>query len=339
MNPSSLPLYQVRARALTGFAELVGQLGGQSDALLHQVGLDSGVLLQPDATLDHTKVIQLYELAVRALDAPDFGLRLASLQYTGVLGPIALMANHAATVRDAVQAVIRHFPYHTTDTTLSLEVDEGSPTARLLFSSNLPENCPRRQNNELILGVAVHFLRDLSAETGKNWQAHLTHLRGLTTAHYRRHLGCKVLLGQARNELIFPSEMLDRPINNSQPQLAQAAKRFVDHEMRRFPLDLAKQVDALVSRKLTIGSFGLTDVAPLLNMSVRTLQRRLKQQGSDFGDIVDTARRKRAYELITLGALPLGQIHTLVGYEDQSSFIRACQRWFGTSPGRLRDTA
>src|SRR5206468_13112162 len=90
----------VRARALMGFAELVRSQGGDVAALLRHVRLKPGVLDEPDATLPLETVARLFEDAARSLDLPDFGLRLSRYPDISVLGVIALVARHAATVGD-----------------------------------------------------------------------------------------------------------------------------------------------------------------------------------------------------------------------------------------------
>jgi AraC-like DNA-binding protein len=67
-------------------------------------------------------------------------------------------------------------------------------------------------------------------------------------------------------------------------------------------------------------------------MHRRTLQRRLEVQGLYFEDIVDLVRRKRADQLLPHAAIPLTEIYQLLGYTEQSSFSRACRRWYGATP-------
>jgi AraC-like DNA-binding protein len=64
----------------------------------------------------------------------------------------------------------------------------------------------------------------------------------------------------------------------------------------------------------------------------------LRDAGHSFEDIVDRVRRHRAHEYLLRTAIPLKQVSTLLGYTEQSTFIRACRRWFGRSPLALRET-
>jgi AraC-like DNA-binding protein len=73
-----------------------------------------------------------------------------------------------------------------------------------------------------------------------------------------------------------------------------------------------------------------------MNMSERTLQRRLKNDGIAFHKLVDDVRYGLLDLYLTNPAYPLKEIATLLGFADQSSFTRAVQRWHGITPGKLR---
>lgn len=59
---------------------------------------------------------------------------------------------------------------------------------------------------------------------------------------------------------------------------------------------------------------------------LRTLQRQLRNEGTSWTELVDSARRKRVREL-ELRALPEKEIAYLVGYSDPSALARARRRW------------
>ena len=72
-------------------------------------------------------------------------------------------------------------------------------------------------------------------------------------------------------------------------------------------------------------------------MSERTLQRRLEVEATSFADLLDNTRRELAEQYLGRLHLSLGQAAYLLGYADQSSFFRACKRWFEVSPGQYRN--
>jgi AraC-like DNA-binding protein len=332
--PGSVP---VRARGLTGFAELVTQHGGDYEALLNSVGIPLAMLDSPEGTLEHQKLVTLFERAAVTLQVSDFGLRLASLQGIEILGPVALMARHAATVGDAIAAIRRHLHYHSPGADIRLDLDRRGTRACLRYELHLPSQIPHRQNTELAYSIAVKFLRLVSSTDPGDWLIHFAHRDGLSPSKYRRHLGCEVRLAQEFDALFFPADLLNVRIDISDPVLARTAASFVSDVMRRFPLDVDLQVKALIVRQLASGGCTLSRVAQQLRLPERTLQRRLHGVGQRFEDIVDRVRRDRASEYLLRTAMPLRQISTLLGYTEQSTFIRACRRWFGSSPLAFRD--
>jgi len=77
-------------------------------------------------------------------------------------------------------------------------------------------------------------------------------------------------------------------------------------------------------------------VARQLNLSPRTLHRRLEEEGSSFRAIKDALRRDLALSRLTKTTQPLGQISADLGFADPSAFFRAFVSWTGTSPSQYR---
>ena len=80
----------------------------------------------------------------------------------------------------------------------------------------------------------------------------------------------------------------------------------------------------------------IEDVARVLGVHVRTLQRRLRRRRITFRDLVSEAQRKRAILALESGA-SITEVAALVGFESIGGFYRAFRRWTDTTPaGWLR---
>ena len=327
----------VRARALMGFAELVKSQGGDAAVLLRRARLKPAILDEPDATLPLEAVARLFEDAARSLDLPDFGLRLSRHQDISVLGVIALVARHAATVGDALRGISRNFAYHMASTRIRLLDDERPGYTQLQYAMDHDPAVPRQQVIELSIAVAHGFLRFVTADSGKDWHVGFMHRGVLSLARYRKFFGCAVGFAESADKVIFPTRLLAVPIDAGSQELQAAAERYVSNLIRRFPLDIGQQVEALADRQLAVSGCGIDRIAAQLGMHRRTLQRRLEAQGLHFEDIIDSLRRRRADQLLPHAAIPLTEMCNLLGYAEQSSFNRACKRWYGTTPLAVRD--
>ena len=78
-------------------------------------------------------------------------------------------------------------------------------------------------------------------------------------------------------------------------------------------------------------------VASRLNMSVRTLQRRLGDHGMTFRKVLTRAHTQVAKFHLGSSSLSIAQIAAQLGYADRTSFDLAFSRWIGVSPRRYRD--
>lgn len=288
------PIIRVRSRALIGFSELVTKFGGDSAGLLKSSGISPESLTDPESTVDHLKVISLYEHAAEACRVSDFGLRLAEIQGPAVLGPVALTALHAPTVSDAIMAVSRNIPYHSPGATVSLtflteeSVSGPREMACMRYVLNIPENMHHRQNSEIAYAIAMKFLEmsaSLNSQDKNDLRIHFSHAKGLTKKQYQKHLGCEVRLGQPFEGLFFPKSILQRRVNTADPLILDTAQRFVSLIMRRYPLDIAMQVETLLVRQLANGACTMPLIARQLFLSARSLQRRLLANGTTFDDI------------------------------------------------------
>jgi AraC-like DNA-binding protein len=84
------------------------------------------------------------------------------------------------------------------------------------------------------------------------------------------------------------------------------------------------------------GEFTPDQTAKAMGIHARTLQRRLRDEGTSFEKIKDDARREWAEDLVTQPSVALSQIALMLGYAGSSAFSRSFRRWFGEAPRTYR---
>jgi AraC-like DNA-binding protein len=329
------PSLLVRARALTGFTGLIEKHQGNVQELMATVGIPMGILEDPEAAFPLSQFAALLDHTAKTLGLPDMGMRLATCQDVSVLGAVALVVNHSTNVESALQSICRHIPYHSPGLSLRLTRDNDWAYFWITHDQSI-SGAGRRHLNELATSVAIAFIRLAANEEGRDWKISFEHSSELSPTHYRQALDCTVLLDQANDVLVFPAKILDKTIDSANNELHAMAERFIRHVVRRFPLDVGNQVEALLERQLASGKCTLPMIAEQLQIPKHELQRRLAARGLCFEDIIDGLRRSRAEEYLPYTEIPLTQVADLLGYTSQSSFTRACRRWFGASPQALR---
>ena len=98
-----------------------------------------------------------------------------------------------------------------------------------------------------------------------------------------------------------------------------------------------ERVRLAIQQQLTGRRPTIDDIADALHISIRTLQRRLQDEGISFQRVLEDARRQLARHYLNNPVLELNEAAYLLGYEDSNSFVRAFRTWEGIPPARWRE--
>ncbi|HEY6597831.1 MAG TPA: AraC family transcriptional regulator, partial [Pseudomonadales bacterium] len=111
-------------------------------------------------------------------------------------------------------------------------------------------------------------------------------------------------------------------------------------ESERRRLESGNHLEARVEVLLAAaGDAGLSlpQLAERLNLSRRTLVRRLNGAGTSFGKLIDRHQMRRAEVLLRDREFSASEVAYQLGYSDPANFTRAFKRWFGETPGVYRE--
>lgn len=120
--------------------------------------------------------------------------------------------------------------------------------------------------------------------------------------------------------------VIDRAILSEQVGVTNGRAHAAD------PFDRAEATAMLVKECLPYGHPNIDGVARRQRISVRTLQRRLRDWGFSFEELVDDIRRAEAIKLVLGREHSAMEIAFLLGYSDHAHFTRAFKRWTGRPP-------
>src|SRR5262249_48835345 len=148
-------------------------------------------------------------------------------------------------------------------------------------------------------------------------------------APYRAAFRCPVAYDGRRSSVLFAHADMKMPLPTSNPLLAELHERFAGEYLHRFDhAQTSHRARELIISRLPDGEPRRDEIASALGMSERTLQRRLEDEGTSFMQLLDNTRRELAEQYLGRLHLSLAQAAYLLGFADQSSFFRACKRWF-----------
>ncbi|MHB9856531.1 AraC family transcriptional regulator ligand-binding domain-containing protein [Streptomyces krungchingensis] len=329
----------VRGSALSEFRELVTELGGAPDDLLHYVGIEPVAAGRYEEYLPFRRVMEVLEAAAESTGTPDLGRRLGRRQSAAILGPVVPAARTARTLAEAVEVFGRYLGTYSTACSLWLVSGPGEGLAFVEFRCALGRRWLYPQGAEAVLARALTVLQLLAGSSLLPVDIHVPHRPLTPQANYESDYSTAVLFNQPRLGFTINAADLGRPLEHD----PVAHRVLVEHLADTAPPDsacLVRPVTELAEQMLPKGVVPtVEDIATRLGLHPRALQRRLSAEGSSVTDLVDVARRETAEQLLAETDMALGRIARRLGYAEQSALSRACRRWFGMTPSAVRRTA
>ena len=124
------------------------------------------------------------------------------------------------------------------------------------------------------------------------------------------------------------------PYAGANAMLREANEHVVMQYLNRVrQFSFTVRVEEEIQAMLKAGeSVKIADVASRLNLSSRTLQRRLEGEGATFAELLESTASSSQHDALAHTELSITEIAYTIGFSDPSNFSRTCYRWFGASP-------
>ena len=158
------------------------------------------------------------------------------------------------------------------------------------------------------------------------------------TAPYYGFFRCPLVYGADRARLSFSIQDALRSFTTANRDLAHSS----DHVLQRALIklgtnDVIGQARRAIMDALPSGAPREEEIARILCMSARTLQRKLAEQETSFSSLLTEVRRELAEQYVADPSVPVIEISYLLGFSEVSAFSRAFKRWTGVPPGEYRE--
>lgn len=332
LAPPSTSHYRMEAASLLNLTDAVGRLGADPDALLAAVGLSTEALRQPGARVPADLAPVVWAAAAAALGDPHLGLHVGSTAALGRWGLAEQVVLHAETLGDGIGAAVRFAALFSEAKRLRLDRlgDRALFTVAVVADGDT-DRVGLRHAAEADLVYAVRLIRLAASPAFAPVEVHFAHPKpsGADAAVYDAAFGVPVAFGRPTHALAFDAAWLAAPMASAVPALrvpleVEAARALADLDAGA---PLVERAAALV--RVDPATVTASDVAAGLHVSVRTLQRRLADEGTTFRAVVDGVRREYAAALLRAPGVTTGEASHRLGFSEPSAFRRAVRRWFG----------
>jgi AraC-like DNA-binding protein len=308
------------------------------DPLFRQSGIDIHRIFDPNARFPVVRMQRLWHLAVDKTGDPCFGLSAAAQFQPAALHGLGLAWLASDTLRDALARLVRFSRLISTAAEIHLE--ERDDGVQLVV--NPPPGWTTYVYAALDAALAV-FLRMCRTTGGSEIRptgVALVRPRPNCAARFDREFGASVVFGSSANTLAFSRLQIDATLPHANPELARINDQTVVEYLARFDrASTAMQVRARIIEQLPDGTPHQGSIADALHVILRSLQRRLKDEDTNYKKLLESTRRELALQYLRQSHRSIGEITYLLGFSEPGNFTRAFKRWTGKTPASYRKNA
>lgn len=333
-----LPPDTWRAMRAIRLLQLAPEMGLDAEELMAEAGISEVAIDDPDRRLPVPTIFKLWHAVTERVEDPDIGLWVgerADVREAGVIGYAML---HSETTGQAMKRLVRFSRLLASDAEIDLEVTPD----RWTFRSRRPPHEPGfRPPTDEGGAMITKALRDISGRQIDPLEVWFAYPRPLDVTRLTSWFRCDLRFDQPRGGMVYGSHQMETPLLDSEERLTHYLDQLAEQELAALPQadTYSRRVGVAVWETLSDGQPAIAQIARELGVSTRTLQRRLREEGTTYAEVIDSLRAQMAPTLLRDGSLAVYEIAYLLGYSDPSAFFRAFRRWRGCSPAEYRENA
>ncbi|NOQ16597.1 MAG: helix-turn-helix domain-containing protein [Methyloprofundus sp.] len=328
---STLPL--IRASFLEPFYLYAKEIGSPVESLMQSLYLPAQIPNEKDLLLLETPCWKFVQTIAEREGHALFGLEATTRTPWTELTTLQPLFKDCANLYMLLKRLVYFAPLQSKTSHFALEEERDF----IWFMNYSPCLLAGQDCTQIMASTLLGMMQLIQAAAGDKWRPAEIHL---TIGHsremeYAKQLNpSRILFAQPVMKFSVPRVLLALPLANF-VQNADIEKRYFE-PCAPISDSFIDQLTASLVPHLGRGGLNKKFVANMVDMSPRTLQRRLKQHTSSYSNIIDQARLMRAQTLLKTSEISLINISLMLGYQNASSFTRAFRRWCGVSPREFR---
>lgn len=300
--------------------------------VLARAGLAADSLETEDAGVDAAAYFKLWTAVAAESGDPDLPLTLGRGASRGPFQP-ALLAFSSSP--DIITGLKRLAVFKPLMAPIELLVSEQPEGLSVTFKGAGPHEIPDVMSSTEIVffldfarAFTAHDVIPLSVTLPENIP---------TTQAYRDFVGADIQTGE-RAGLTFSLEDAHRPLISADTEFYHLIEKELLSRLKTQTEDagLSARVSRVLAELLPSGRVSTDFVSARLNLSKRSLQRKLKDEGTSFQAVLDDTRASLAMTYLRDQKLSAEETSHLLAFQDPNSFYRAFHDWTGMTPAQAR---
>lgn len=309
--------------------------GASMEEVCKAIGVTQATLENPEAIANLDQSIKAWELALRFTGDPFLGLHLGETTSPGLVGMVGYFMESSSDLQTAFRNLLEF--KHLVDSDSSYVEVKGEEfiyhmDPDPLWAALSPETA--RQVTEHGFSTIPNFIKLLCGKPIYPLRVGSPFPRPSDTREYVRIFKTEPLFNQPSAYMAFRLRDMEMPLIGHNPVLNAVFKELLEKAIAKAGISASfpDQVRRIILQKFISTIPPLPEVAALLHVTPRTLQRRLKDEDATFQGIVESVKSEMAIGLLKKPGLTVNEVAWKLGYMEPNVFRRAFKKWTGKSP-------
>ena len=319
-------------------AKAIDACGLDSAALFRDAGLEHERLQQPAARFPHAAIQHLWALAVEASGDPCFGLRVAGFWRPTAFHALGYSWLASRNLDEALDRLVRYSAIVNTASRGNLNVERQGDSVSLVAAVEKVMPPPNPAAMDAGMTTILLMCRAAYGKQFRPLEVSMRHPDPGCAQRFADIYRAPVLFAQSRYSMRIDVAVAAESLATANPELVRVNDRIVTDYLARLDRDdIVMRVRAELIERLPSGKVDEADIAASLHLSRRSMQRRLRERGVSFSQLLEGTRRELSLQYVRESRHPFNEIAYLVGFSEPANFSRAFKRWYGEAPSHYRE--
>ncbi len=311
---------------------IYGAIGHGADfrTMCEELGIEPAALAESEKMVPFELGAGVWDVATRQTGDPLLALHMGEQLNPSILGMIGYLMQNSQTLLDSIVMLSKYNALYST--MFKFIVEESGSEVKIsyepavLWRHTKPES--GRQAVEMAMAGTLKLFELLSGK--KVWPVKVTQAyESRAVKEYTRIFQLHVQFKSKSNTITFLRSHMQLPVLSYDKSLFAFFNETLEKKLRFLEDNdrLSEKIKLIVLHDFKGNAPSVGVVAAQLNMTTRSLQRRLREENTSYRQVAGDMKRELAKEIMKHDGYRVSEVANVLGYSDSSALRKALTRW------------